>query len=226
MRIKEVQIKNPAGRKILEFQDQPKDYDRFNDRPDAITMDVPLFIRMMEYAREDSKGDVDLHNVATRAVSLGQDRTLCMDDYEDLVGQRVKEAVTIDGFNNLRDLLRAVKDGRSAQLRIGGEEVELTYPEARFLAGRYRAYNKAGRQEEFMQDLEDPQAFDRHMRQLRSLIDKQKAFLASSREQKLDEKAPPNFPKDLYRKLKAQYKDNPERAYATMWMIHNRQKNK
>jgi leucyl aminopeptidase (aminopeptidase T) len=39
------------------------------------------------------------------------------------------------------------------------------------------------------------------------------------------ESAPPNFPEDLEKKLKAEYKDNPEKAYATMWMIHNRKKN-
>lgn len=201
--------------------------DTGTNHTDHVVMDVPLFIRMMEWAREDAKDDVDLHDAATRAIKLNQSvDALTMDDYELLVGETVEEAVSLDGFNNLRNLLKSVEDRQSAHLRVGGEEVELTYPEARFLASRYRAYNRAGRQEEFMQDLEDPAKFDRHMQHLRRLIDKQKAFLTASREQKLDEKAPPDFPKPLYRKLKAQYKDNPERAYATMWMIHNRSKKK
>jgi hypothetical protein len=37
---------------------------------DTITMDVPLFIRMMEFAREDAKSDLDLHDVAEKAISL------------------------------------------------------------------------------------------------------------------------------------------------------------
>jgi hypothetical protein len=28
---------------------------------DTITVDVPLFIRLLEYAREDAKTDMDLH---------------------------------------------------------------------------------------------------------------------------------------------------------------------
>jgi hypothetical protein len=30
---------------------------------DIITVDVPLFIRLLEYAREDAQTDMDLHDV-------------------------------------------------------------------------------------------------------------------------------------------------------------------
>jgi hypothetical protein len=61
---------------------------------DKITMDIPLFIRMMEYAREDAKDDMDLHNVSERAIEMMQQHDyLCMDNYDDLVGgQTVDEA--------------------------------------------------------------------------------------------------------------------------------------
>ena len=36
------------------------------------------------------------------------------------------------------------------------------------------------------------------------------------------ESSPPDFPPSLEKKLLAQYKDNPEKAYATMWTIHNK----
>jgi len=36
------------------------------DAVDTITMDVPLFIRMLEYAREDAKTDIDLHDVTEK----------------------------------------------------------------------------------------------------------------------------------------------------------------
>jgi hypothetical protein len=53
---------------------------------DTITMDVPLFIRMLEYAREDASADVDLHDVAENAVSLNKDQeVLSMDDYDALL---------------------------------------------------------------------------------------------------------------------------------------------
>ena len=37
---------------------------------DIIIMDVPLFIRMLEYAREDAKSDMDLHDVTEKVISL------------------------------------------------------------------------------------------------------------------------------------------------------------
>lgn len=56
------------------------------DAVDTITMDVPLFIRMLEYAREDASADVDLHDVAENAVSLNkQQDILSMDDYDALL---------------------------------------------------------------------------------------------------------------------------------------------
>lgn len=52
-------------------------------KPDAITMDVPLMIRLFEYAREDAKTDMDLHDVAERLIKLSQEgRTLSMKDYD------------------------------------------------------------------------------------------------------------------------------------------------
>ena len=38
---------------------------------DTITVDVPLFIRLLEYAREDAQTDMDLHDLADRAIKLG-----------------------------------------------------------------------------------------------------------------------------------------------------------
>jgi len=53
---------------------------------DKITLDVPLFIRLLEYAREDAKTDMDLHNVAEKAISASETgKTLTMADYDSLV---------------------------------------------------------------------------------------------------------------------------------------------
>ena len=57
------------------------------DAVDTITMDVPLFIRMLEYAREDASQDVDLHDVTEKAVALNKDMdVLTMDSYDSIVG--------------------------------------------------------------------------------------------------------------------------------------------
>jgi hypothetical protein len=54
---------------------------------DKVTMDIPLFLRMMEYAKEDAKTDMDLHDVTERAIALMKEHEyLCMDNYNDLVG--------------------------------------------------------------------------------------------------------------------------------------------
>ncbi len=53
---------------------------------DKVTLDIQLFIRLLEYAREDAKTDMDLHNVAEKAISLSEtERTLTMNDYDSLV---------------------------------------------------------------------------------------------------------------------------------------------
>jgi hypothetical protein len=72
-------------KKIQEFFSKP--LNEQEDAVDTITMDVPLFIRMLEYAREDAQEDVDLHDVTEKAIALGKERgILQMDDYNEIVG--------------------------------------------------------------------------------------------------------------------------------------------
>jgi hypothetical protein len=60
--------------------------EREENPEDVIKMDVPLFIRMLEYAREDASTDIDLHDVAKKAIGLSsEDKVLTMDDYETIV---------------------------------------------------------------------------------------------------------------------------------------------
>ena len=56
------------------------------DAVDTVTLDVPLMIRMLEYAREDAKDDMDLHDVAERMIAMAKDGPLSMDDYDSIVG--------------------------------------------------------------------------------------------------------------------------------------------
>jgi len=56
------------------------------DEIDTVTMDVPLFIRTLEYAKEDAKTDMDLHDLAEKAISGSKNGVLTMDDYDMLVG--------------------------------------------------------------------------------------------------------------------------------------------
>ena len=59
---------------------------RGGQRPATINCDVPLFIRLLEFAREDAKDDLILHHIAERATELsGNGKSLTMQDYEKLV---------------------------------------------------------------------------------------------------------------------------------------------
>ena len=56
---------------------------------DKITMDIPLFVRMMEYAREDAKDDMDLHQVTARAIQLMQQHdALDMNSYDTIINDQ------------------------------------------------------------------------------------------------------------------------------------------
>lgn len=57
------------------------------DKIDTITMDVPLFIRILEFAKEDAKTDMDLHTTAEKCIALSKEHNLTMADYDHLVPQ-------------------------------------------------------------------------------------------------------------------------------------------
>jgi len=67
--------------------ERPVNEAKSEDAVDTITMDIPLFLRMLEYSREDASQDMDLHDVTEKANTLGKERgTLTMDDYDAIVG--------------------------------------------------------------------------------------------------------------------------------------------
>jgi hypothetical protein len=54
---------------------------------DIIKVDVPLFIRLLEYAREDAQNDMDLHDVAENIIKMSEaGKVLSMSDYNMIVG--------------------------------------------------------------------------------------------------------------------------------------------
>ena len=53
---------------------------------DLVTMDVPLLIRMLEFAKEDAKTDMDLHSAVENMLELSANkRVLNMADYNSIV---------------------------------------------------------------------------------------------------------------------------------------------
>jgi hypothetical protein len=72
------------------------------DKIDTITMDVPLFLRVLEYAREDAQTDMDLHEFTEKAISATkQQGILQMGDYGMLVDD--SEQLSEDGYNPFVD---------------------------------------------------------------------------------------------------------------------------
>jgi len=62
---------------------------------DSVKLDIPLLIRIMEYAREDAKTDLDLHDMAERLISIGRSgNTLSMRDYDRIVGKEARPMLT------------------------------------------------------------------------------------------------------------------------------------
>jgi hypothetical protein len=65
--------------KIVKEEEQP-------DVIDTVTLDVPLFIRTLEYAKEDAADDMALHDMAEKAIALSKQKgILSMEDYDALI---------------------------------------------------------------------------------------------------------------------------------------------
>ena len=60
------------------------------DAVDTVTVDIPLLIRLLEYAKEDAETDMDLHNVAEKLIELSKEYdSLTMDQYDAIVGAQL-----------------------------------------------------------------------------------------------------------------------------------------
>ena len=62
-----------------------RESEEMTDKTDTISMDVPLMIRIMEFAREDAKDDMALHSAVERMVEMSKSKSLSMEDYDAIV---------------------------------------------------------------------------------------------------------------------------------------------
>lgn len=75
--------------KALDYLDTARDYvksefgESVEGAEDSLTMGIPLFIRMLEFAREEAHTDADLHHVTKKMLDMGGNVT--MDDYEEIM---------------------------------------------------------------------------------------------------------------------------------------------
>ena len=52
---------------------------------DIVQLDVPLFIRLLELAREEIKDDADIHDLAQKVIELSKNGPIDMASYNELV---------------------------------------------------------------------------------------------------------------------------------------------
>jgi len=86
------------GKKSLRAQMQEAEEPSQEENPiDIISVDVPLFIRMLEFAREDASTDMDLHDLAQKAIKMSsKGEPLTMMHYDELTS---KEAPVTDAMS-------------------------------------------------------------------------------------------------------------------------------
>ena len=108
---------------------EPIEIDLCNDCIDVIAMDVPLFIRMLEWAREEAKNDIELHEVTENAVALMKNDTefLAMADYENIIKQSELEETNvsdmgIDPISIIKRKKKIIKNEDFNNERIIGKE--------------------------------------------------------------------------------------------------------
>lgn len=82
---------------------------------DVISLDVPLFLRLLEWAREDATEDVELHDVAERAVAIMQNNTefLSMEEYDAIIGDcctGVEPPVCEDYASEFGDIRKSIEE--------------------------------------------------------------------------------------------------------------------
>lgn len=58
---------------------------------DVIKLDVPLFLRLLELAREDVKNDADLHDLTEIVTRMSQEGVVTMQHYNDIVAFMKKQ---------------------------------------------------------------------------------------------------------------------------------------
>jgi hypothetical protein len=89
------------------------------NKMDVISVDVPLFIRLLEFAREDATDDMMLHDVAEKLRELCADGDIMqMEQYEEIIGS--KEKIDTSGMNAVEDDMKEVNETEYRWYKIAG----------------------------------------------------------------------------------------------------------
>lgn len=91
--------------------------------PDIVKLDVPLFIRLLELAREDVKQDADLHDVAQAVIAMSANGPVTMANYDQIVSFMNKqgdpspeeEAFAPDDIRRFRQIVDLADNGEPTE---------------------------------------------------------------------------------------------------------------
>jgi hypothetical protein len=88
---------------------------------DIVQLDVPLFIRLLELAREDIQQDADIHDLAQAVIAASKDGPVTMADYDKLVnfmqqqGENPQEQYANDDIRRFRQIIDLADTGQEVQ---------------------------------------------------------------------------------------------------------------
>lgn len=103
-----------SWRKNHEF-DESVEILEATDKEDVLSFDIPLFIRILELAREDVKEDMELHRITERLLSIRSKGVMTMDDYEFIAGiKKLKEELEELAEGRMKDI--ATNDAETKRL--------------------------------------------------------------------------------------------------------------
>lgn len=86
---------------------------------DIVTFDVPLFIRLLEFAREDATDDEALHAATEKIIELCQDgQVLTMDQYDEIVAGNTK--IDTSNMNAVEDNTESIDEVSYRWYKIAG----------------------------------------------------------------------------------------------------------
>lgn len=73
------------------------------DKIDVVSLDIPLLIRLLEYAREEVNDDATLHRITENIVALDRDDDfLTMKDYDNIINSD-NTPLNTDNMNSIHE---------------------------------------------------------------------------------------------------------------------------
>jgi len=88
---------------------------------DIVQLDVPLFIRLLEYSREEIKQDADIHDLAQAVIDMSSQGPITMADYDKLLsfmhtqGKPADEEFAPDDIRRFRQIVDLADSGEQTE---------------------------------------------------------------------------------------------------------------